>query len=312
MLDGGTLTKQKWSELAEKPEPFDESSSRTYGRDVTFIRRALAESGDPHQVVTGPEMSYSLTSERKTRKLLPAVEMAEIVLAARALPRKNVEYLLQQLRSELAATEQKEFDDDIKLSWASYQPINQAEQVPTMVQEITAAIDKQQMLSFRYTPSNAVKPKPYRGQPFAMFFETHYFYTVMRMEKTDAVKMFRLDRIQGVDFHDRGRAIPHNAFSVQEHRQYTATLAMGRQETVTFNTDLAIDTIQDHFQTTELEHPHQPLPVGWQQIKVTAYIQGTLLWLRSQGAHVKVIDPPSVVEQLRQDAQAALELYPEQ
>lgn len=315
LLAHDKITLDDWHHIAGNQPS---RSMRAFQLDIQTLNNALADHNSGYKICYR-DNHYELLGQDNVNGLTYATAIAQVLLASRAFNTEHIDKLLDFLTTNFTAPTLQSFDAGIKPARGSYIPILGAhENIFELIKATTEAIAQHQVITFHYTPGYATKSKAYIGQPVAIYFETTYFYVALRIKSEDVTKLFRLDRMQSIDYQAKGIALIDDDFSLREHREEVMLLKMGPRLEIQFDSTLPIDLVKDDFPSARIsKQPSQMVnsegkSVPAHRFTATTYERGALIWLLGQGRNVKVVSPLSLVATMRDEAQAIADMYKDQ
>ncbi|WP_438433743.1 helix-turn-helix transcriptional regulator [Gorillibacterium sp. sgz500922] len=286
-----------------------ETSIRTIYRDV----QALSEAGVP--VAGAPGVGYSLmegyflppvsfTSEEAVALLIGAdfVEMrldAEFGAKARSSQEKIEAILPENVREET-----ERIRSTIRL--LNERGTKTSGQEKETFEKLRQAILRKRRVRFRYS-KNLPNPDESRHSertvdPYGLVFSHGVWMLVAFCGLRHDIRHFRLSRMHGLAvLEDSFRIIP--GFRFQDHR-----LIDDRKVTVRLLIDQAIaERVQesDNFYMESFE----PGKEGWLATLRVRRVEDLLQWTLGWGAAVRVLEPESLRERVREEIQKMLERY---
>lgn len=312
LLKGEKITYNRWLDIAAKETKQPNKKDRTFWRDLADIedqldkthynKRLLRPKRDPN--IPNAEKIYQLVNCPDKVRLVRMIALAHIILASRALNKTEMDQLVTTLQSTLALNEQEQFKLAVAGDQGSYVTSPRRPPLLAYLGQITAAIEQHQRLVFAYQNAEG-ESKIHEAQPETLFFDTYYFYVVMRLKPEADYLLFRLDRITTIKEVKSG-AVPQQHFRLREYRQQTYLLAMGEPIVFSFKCWISPQTALERFPgSTEKVDSKTDDTV----ITAQAREKGALMWLLSQGPDVQVISPPSLIQKIKAQYLAAIERY---
>ncbi|HEU4328113.1 MAG TPA: YafY family protein [Roseiflexaceae bacterium] len=291
--------KRRAEDLAEAFEV----SKRTIYRDV----QALCEAGVP--VVSEPGRGYSLvdgyflpplrfTLEEAMLLLLGSDVMrqsfdAEYQIAARNAGRKISGVLPDDLRPQVESLRERiQFFQSGRGAGAEHLPI------------VRGAIVKQQTLRFHYHARSGEAGShslDRDADPYGLVFVSGHWYMVAQCHVRGDIRNFRLDRIDRLTPLPRLFARPADFEVVQVARSERGLLVRAL-----FDADIARWVREDRLFYSESE---QETSDGLLVTLRVRHESDVLQWLLGWGARVRVLEPESLAQRLRAEAEALLLLY---
>lgn len=290
-----------------------EISLRTFQRDLAVVKTAAE---DQFELLQNAEGAWYF-QDRKANDRQIANVIGQIVIGSRGLATQELDQAVAWLLQQLSTSDQHLISRQWRQVRAGYIPMTEAKLIVETVQTIESAIIHQQTLTFEYGGSTGtnrvVKTRESHGhqikqaQPVALFFEEHYWYTAMYSLEHDRFRLYRIDRIQRIIGDAAGVKIDYaKRFSLSDHRQQTYLLGIGEPVTFTFEYSEYVATALDRFPHSKVIRQNSDHTVV---IQAYAKIESAVLWLMSQGAAVKVLTPPSLIQRLKAQHLAAIQRY---
>lgn len=280
-----------------------EVSKRTIYRDV----QALCEAGVP--VVSEPGRGYSLvdgyflpplrfTLEEAMLLLLGSDVMAQsfdatFQAAARNAGRKISGVLPNDLRPQVESLQER-------IQFVQWDGAAGTEHLPI----IRRAIVTQQTLRFHYharSGATGSHPLDRDADPYGLVFVSGHWYLVAHCHVRGDIRNFRLDRLDRPSLLPRLFTRPANFELAQVSRSerdvivrvlFDATIARWVREDRLFYIESAEDTSNGLLVTLRVRHESD-----------------VLQWLLGWGARVRVLEPASLAQRLRDEAEALLLQY---
>ncbi|GEO69082.1 helix-turn-helix transcriptional regulator [Levilactobacillus acidifarinae] len=282
-------------------------SLRTCQRDIAYIRQALTE----YRVGEIEERpgTYRLARQSETADLEMVLTASNILLGSRALNSPELAATLDFLSASLSPAMRAVVRKELTIPRGSYTPLSRPKPLLHRLREVADCINNNQKLTFTYLSSRATEPKPLRhhAQPVALFFENYYFYVAMLSQERGGYWLYRLDRIGEILEKEIGEKLDYaKRFSLQDHRQQTYLLDSGSLTQIRFVYRNYLQTVLDHFPGSRVLETYLD---GSYLIEAYVKVDGAMFWLLSQGAHLQVVSPPSLVNRMRDELTAARDQY---
>lgn len=313
LLDGETITQSKWLEIKARFEiagkkTDSDSVKRSFQRDLTVIRETMREAGDSRQLVL-KNGCYQLRSPEVKPDLGRLVAVAEIILASRAFSKPDADDLVEQLGQRLQPSLRAQYQQSLAMASRNYQSIVNARVVLTYINQIMDGITAHQLLTFQYAEETADQRRNYTTLPLTVFYRTNHFYTRMFDVGTRQIATFCVDCMMMMDVDHRLDDNPAAVQALDNQALAAEKVSVTNCNPITLEieTTMTLNQVRDQFPqarlVSRLEGPAT-------QIEVVAGEERIQQWVASQGSRVRVLSPQWLVQQVRDEALALLEMYP--
>lgn len=245
--------------------------------------------------------------------------LIKIILGTRAFNREEMDHLVNALLNQMDLTNQKEIKELIGNELFNYVPVHHHRSVIEKVWELSKVIQNRQVLEVSYTRGDNRTINRYL-KPVGIIFSDYYFYLIAYMEdlkpdisycidiSQDYLRVFRVDRFNDYKVTNRQFYLPYsNRFEEGEFRKRIPFMYMGQLIRVKFEFyGPRIEPVLDRLPTATI------IEQDFNKFIVEAEVygkEGIVMWLMSQGSNVKVLEPQSVVEQMKDELRLLLNLY---
>lgn len=286
-----------------------ETSKRTIYRDI----QALCEAGVP--LVAVPGQGYTLMEGYFLPPLSFTPEEAHMLLlgsnymarnfdshyrkAALAAARKITGILPEPIRQETQSLQE---------SMMFVGPtVNAAEQA--LLQRLRSAILEHRVIRFRYRTRYHKVGQPAENtreaNPYGLTYMSKNWYLAAYCHLRQGIRNFRLDRMQNVELLAQTFQRPPG-FRMQEHQPDEEPRNLTIQALFDNEVIQWVRETRPYHTVSEEEHAHGLLMT----FKVRREDE-MLQWLLSWGRHVRVLEPASLRQRLREEATALLQQYSE-
>ncbi len=286
-----------------------ETSKRTIYRDIT----ALCEAGVP--VVSIPGRGYSLmegyflpplsfTSEEATMLLLGSDFMAQNFdaqyrLAAQSASRKIEGVLPERLR------------DDVRYLQSSIRFVAASEDEDSpqrkKLQQLRRAILESHTVHFQYHKRRTQDDEAQTSRaadPYGLIYMLHTWHLIAYCHLRQAVRVFRLERIDGLQILTR---------TFQRPADFTMSMSRAEREQ---SRNVLVRVLFDHSIARWVRESRLYYVTSEEEttdgLLVTLHVRHEdeiLQWLLGWGRHAHVLEPASLQAHLREEAQAVLDQY---
>ncbi len=286
-----------------------ETSKRTIYRDI----QALCEAGVP--IISIPGQGYSLmpgyflpplsfSTEEATMLLLGSDFMAQQFdaqyrLAAQSAYRKIAGVLPEQLRTDV-----EYLQESIRFIARS---MLEGEAEKQMLYQLRRAIIGRQCVHFIYHSRHTAEERSEAGSerqadPYGLVFIWNAWYLVAFCHMRQAVRNFRLDRIDHLELQEQ---------TFQRPADFRLQMRKDRQDR-----SIIVKALFEHSIARWVKEARSYYVVSEEECKdgllVTFCVRQereVLQWLLSWGSHVRVLEPASLREKLQAEAAAMLAAY---
>lgn len=213
---------------------------------------------------------------------------------------------------------QKMIKELIGNEFFNYVPLQHNEELLTKVWDLSQIIQNQKVTKCIYIQEDFTVMEVYL-QPVGIIFSEYYFYLIAYMESLnseilerkdvneDHLRVFRVDRIKEYKTINQNFYVPYsNRFEEGEFRKRIQFMYLGSLIRVKFEFyGPRIEPVLDRLPTATIIKQDKNKFI----VEAEVYGRGIDMWLRSQGSAVKVLEPKSLVEGMKEEAQRVLNLY---
>lgn len=290
------------------------TAQRTVSRDIKFLREFFE---DHRELVGHTELVYSNKSRTyrlEREEFLSAEELfavVKILISARGFSKLELMNVIEKLKKFTTEEHRKELEEIILNEVGNYVEVrHDCNSVTATVWQLVKAILDQQEVSIDYYRMDRAY-NTYRLRPVSVMFEDMYFYLIAYDAKEEELKpkYFRIDRIKHITCH-RQRVLPDKlpAFGAGELRKKSLLMWPGVARTIRFEfTGPSVQAVLDKLQTATVIRQDGRKYL----VEAQVYGDGVKMWLLSQGAWVKVLSPPSLVDEMRDSVREMMKQYEE-
>lgn len=173
------------------------------------------------------------------------------------------------------------------------------------------AIKNETQISFAYQKFEADEVTHRIAEPYAIKEFKNRWYVLANDLKDQKVKSFALDRLSKLEITRRKFQLPHD-FNVNEHFKYCFGIISPNNEKLR-EVILSFDPLQGKYIKTLPLHESQAILKDDETellIKLKLFItHDFIMEILSLGENVKVIQPPSLITEIKKALEAALKLY---
>ena len=297
-------------------------NNKSIQRDIEHLRFYLANQPDCANL----ELKYSrkhrgyqlLGSKNHSFDRKKILLMLKILLASRPLNQKEISDLINMLLVQLDEPDQKLIKELIGNEVFNYVPLRHDSDLIDKVWDLSQIINRQQMIKISYLRHD--ERRLHRNlKPVSIMFSDFYFYLIAYMEEpkyylfsydklnNDYLRVFRVDRIESYEALDEKFYLPYsNRFEEGEFRKRIQFMFLGELIKVKFEFHGSlIEPVLDRLPTaTILEQEFNKYV-----IEAEVYGKGIIMWLMSQSTRIRVLSPPSLVEEMKDEIRRLSQMY---
>ncbi|MCI1955238.1 MAG: WYL domain-containing protein [Oscillospiraceae bacterium] len=150
----------------------------------------------------------------------------------------------------------------------------------------------------------------YAAFPYALTWDDENYYMLAYYEKYQTISHFRVDKMESIEILDRPpRELPdHRSFDLAEYSKKVFGMFSGEEERVTLQLDNSlVGVVLDRFGKDVSIYRADAASF---KIQIHAFISPTLLsWIFEFGDKIRILEPESLVEKLREKARESLSVY---
>ena len=292
----------------------DESnvSTRSVTRDINDLKAFLANYRD---VLGNAELKYSsadhcYTLEMDnlfTNKELFAV--AKVLIGSKAFSHKELLNIIGKLKNNTSYSDKKRLESLIARELFNYDQINfDCESVIDNVWQLSTYIQERHAITINYYKMNRDKVK-HKIIPLSIMFSEYYFYLIAYKFDDDSSTpiYFRIDRITDITVHrEKVLLKKEQEFDEGLLRRRSQFMWPGLLRKIRFEfTGPSLQAILDRLPTARLVDKHGNVSI----LEAEVYGNGIKMFLLSQGAWVKVLEPLEFVEEMKYEIKKIQSLY---
>ncbi len=287
-------------------------SVRTVSRDIDALRNFLAEHRD---LVGHTELVYSNRSRTyrlEREEFLSAEELfalVKILISSRGFSKLELMNVIEKLKKFTTEEHREELKEIILNEIGNYVEIKHDcnSVTETAWQMVRAILDRQEVSIDYYRMDRAYHT--YRLRPVSLMFEDMYFYLIAYDAKEAALKpkYFRIDRIKHITCH-RQKVMPDKVlpFNEGELRKKSLLMWPGVARTILFEfTGPSVQAVLDKLQSASVIAREGEKYL----VEAEVYGDGVKMWLLSQGAWIRVLSPPDLVEEMKASVRDMMKQY---
>ncbi len=281
-------------------------SSKSISRDICELKNRLS---DNWEHMAGLEIQYSYQEKAYYLELDHFISSKEltalvkILIASRSLGKDQMQSVIHKLESFMSAKDRQLVHALIEKEMYHYIPVGaDCENVMDNIWSISQSIREQKEISIEYYKMDRSKIFR-RVKPLSIVFSEYYFYLIAAhtLNDKDLIRFYRMDRIIRIEKHRANFHIKYGErFDEGELKNRIQYMWPGQEtkRTITFEFQgPSVQAVLDRLPGAEVIRQEDEKYI----IQVNVYGDGIKMFLLSQGAWVKVLEPPSFVEEMRQE-----------
>jgi len=279
-------------------------NKRTVYRDLQVIRENPIFNAN-YQIEFDPvQKKHFVTGDGQinTKEILAIIQ---IIMGSRALSKPEVTEIVEHLRKLMITKDQSKVDKLLKLD---YVPVKTNGKLLDYIADFTRLIESRTEVEFTYQGSmpNSDTHRLRHGVPMSLYFSNFYFYVLM-FSQAKGARVCRLDRILSYKELESSVNVPREKWEDGTSvRKYTYLLNGGRKSYFKIKYWGYPWTALDKLPNSKLVSRESD---GSVIIEGYLHSQGLKHWLMSQGTVVKILEPQSLIEEVKKELRGSLEQY---
>ena len=269
-------------------------SEKSVQRDIDDLRVYLAECYENGDDVT-VEYSYIKNGYylvKKDKEFLTNEEIlgiAKILLESRAYNKEELEGLIDKLLLQATPSARMNIKEMILNEKFHYIPLKHNKPLLNAIWELSENIYNKTVIEFDYVRKDNVASHK-AVKPLSIMFSEYYFYLIAWMadDSKDYPTVFRIDRMTNVKSTEEKYSIPYkDRFEEGDFRKKVQFMFSGPLKTIRFEfSGPSLEAILDRIPAAEIIAQDENKTT----IKAECYGDGILMWLRTQGDNVKILN----------------------
>lgn len=269
-------------------------SEKSVQRDIDDLRVYLAECYENGDDVT-VEYSYIKNGYylvKKDKEFLTNEEIlgiAKILLESRAYNKEELNSLIDKLLLQATPSARMNIKEMILNEKYHYIPLKHNKPLLNTIWELSENIYNKTIIEFDYVRKDGVASHKI-VKPLSIMFSEYYFYLIAWMadDSKDFPTVFRIDRMTNVKSTGEKYSIPYkDRFEEGDFRKKVQFMYSGPLKTIRFEfTGQSLEAILDRIPAAEIVAQDEDKTT----LKAECYGDGILMWLRTQGDNVKILD----------------------
>lgn len=267
-------------------------SEKSVQRDIDDLRTYLYESGGNETAIEYDYEKNGYRLVKQERTFLTNEEIfavAKILLESRGLNKQELNSLIDKLLIQATPSARVNIKELILNERFHYIPPRHGKPIIDAIWKLNGHIFNKEIIEFDYIRKDGVAS--HRAvKPLSVMFSDYYFYLIAWMadDSKDFPTVFRVDRMTEVKATGEKFKIPYkDRFEEGEFRKRVQFMYSGPLKTIRFEyTGQSIEAILDRIPGAEILEQGN----GKYVLKAECYGDGILMWLRTQGDYVKILN----------------------
>ncbi|MEF9983443.1 MAG: WYL domain-containing protein [Oscillospiraceae bacterium] len=269
-------------------------SAKSVQRDIDDLRAYLAEKYESSSNVT-IEYDYELSGYKlvkQERDFLTNEEIlviSKILLESRGLINEELNPIMNKLMLQATPTARENIKELIKKEQFNYIAPKHGKLLLNKIGSLSLCIHHQEVISFDYIRMDN-KAVHRTVEPLAIMFSEFYFYLIAWFSdhSKDFPAVFRIDRIDKIEKTGDKFKIPYkDKFNDGEFRKRIFFMFQGPLNKIKFEfSGPSIEALLDKIPTAKIISRTE----NTYTIEAESYGNGILMWLRTQGEWVKILE----------------------
>lgn len=269
-------------------------SEKSVQRDIDDLRAYLSESYESGDNIT-IEYDYVKCGYRlikQEREFLTNEEIfavAKVLLESRGFNKQELNSLIDKLMLQATTSARANIKELIINERFNYIPPRHGKPLINSLWELNGYVYNQEIIEFDYIRKDGIASQK-KVKPVSVMFSDYYFYLIAWMadDSKDYPTVFRIDRITGIKAIGEKYKIPYrDRFEDGEFRKKVQFMYSGSLKTICFEfSGPSVEAILDRIPGAQILEQTD----GRYVIKAECYGDGILMWLRTQGEYVKIIE----------------------
>lgn len=289
-----------------------EVSTKSITRSINELKDFLA---NHRELVGNTQLQYShqdkcyrlYMDEFLSSKELFA--LVEVMIGARAFSKEELLELTGKLKRFTTPEDRQKLSEMVRKELHHYPEVrHDCDSVQESLWQLVNCISDRKEISIDYYRMDR-KWVTHRLRPASVMFTDYYFYLIAFLTegKTEKPYYFRIDRIRQITVHRKKYNLEDTpGFNEGLLRQRSLFMFPGKLQTIHFEfSGPSVQAVLDKLPTAKIIDREGRKCV----IEAEVYGNGIKMWLLSQGAWVKVLEPESLVREIQNELKQMLQRY---
>ncbi len=288
-------------------------SNRTISRDLKYIKNFLADHRDlvgNAEFVNSPYKDNSQVLQLDfflSNKELFAI--TKIIVGSRSLSRMDVLEIISKLKKLTSTLDRKMLDDIVIKELYHYKEVkHDCKSVIYNLWQIVNTIDQKNEITIEYYKMDR-KSIERRIKPIAILFSEYYFYLIAFHVEGNSFQpiYYRVDKIVNIIKHKK-KFLLEDGYRIDEGEIKNKVQFMfpGKCQKVRFEfSGPSVQAILDRLPTAKIIDSNGKTYL----IETEVFGDGIKMYLLSQGSWVKVLSPPKLVDEMKEEVRKMINKY---
>ena len=287
-------------------------SKKSISRDLNDLKAFFAEHRD---LVGNSELEYSYQDRvyrLRLEEFLSSKELfslVEVFIGARAYSKIELLGLVEKLKRLTTPSDRKRLDNLIKKEIFHYHEVHHdCESVQDTLWQLVNCISTHKEITVYYHKATREYVER-RLRPLSILFSEYYFYLIaFRADKDDSVPIYyRVDRISKIVEHRVRFELPDDMeFDEGLFRSQNQFMFPGKKQVIKFEySGPSVQAILDRLPTAHIIEKRGTVYI----LEAVVLGEGIKMYLLSQGAKIKVLEPEEFVNSMRNEVRELCTYY---
>ena len=269
-------------------------SEKSVQRDIDDLRAYLSECYEGGDDIT-IDYDYNkggyrlIKQEREFLTNDEILAISKVLLESRGFNKEELNKLIDKLLLQATPSARMNIKELILKERFHYIPPRHGKMLLDTIWEISDSIYNQEKLSFDYTRMDGMIVHR-TVEPLTIMFSDLYFYLIAWFEdhSKEYPAVFRVDRISNMkNTKEKFKIVYADRFNDGEFRKRVCFMYTGELRKIIFEfSGPSIEAILDRIPTAEIINSKD----GLYTLRAECYGDGILMWLRTQGDNVKILN----------------------
>lgn len=284
-------------------------SEKTIQRDIEGIRNSIYNDleGNRSEIVYDyTSKSYRLDERYNGLSKEGALAITKILLESRAFCLSELKHLTDGILMQIEREKQSHVRNIIGNELLNYVELKHGKPLLDTIWDISNCIRNREMIKIDYRRMDGEEVAR-EVRPAAIIFSEYYFYLIAYFYDYESPGVFRVDRIDGYEKTGDRYTIPESSrFEDGEFRKRIQFMYPGKLMRIKFEfSGPSLEAVLDRLPTAKVTESRD----RGHTVEAEVYGKGIKMWLLSQGANIRVLEPESLVEEMKMEAEALRRMY---
>ncbi|HIY92288.1 MAG TPA: WYL domain-containing protein [Candidatus Companilactobacillus pullicola] len=282
--------------------------------DLKYMRFLLDRYMPDRKIVYDPKEQVYRVENKGVVTSAEALMVLKMIIGTRTFSKDELEDVEEGILDLVSYKERSSVKTLLATTLGKYYPVKTEDNLIERIDKFANWILKHKTIEFTYNSSrkDSDPDKTFIGVPINLYFDTSFYYVMVYLLEDEDDKsnprVFRIDRFDFPIMEKRkSYNIPFNKkVDEGEELKKTYLLRMGNDVHYKFQYWNYPQTALDKLPGSRIVETKDD---GSVIIKGEIFSEGALLWIFSQGDGLKVLEPESLVREVKERLKKAVELY---